>query len=197
MAPSAGIHVGPGSRRRQVRGRCGPWRCRRRASTIPCSSTSSDRGRGNLVLQAAGPGLGVLDGIGVVHDRRADDAGGIGGQDVAGPVSRDQLGRRHVHLPRVEERQIAREGGLHAVGPLVEEDAVAAADHRARVVEREREAGSRGQPDQARAEQAAVPARLARRDVGDGNQRQQRLRAPSSSAARSSPAMTNRPPGVS
>ena len=42
-----------------------------------------------LVLQAAAPRLRVLDGVVVVHDRRADDAGRIAREDVA------RLERRH------------------------------------------------------------------------------------------------------
>ena len=40
----------------------------------------------------------------------------------------------NIDLLGKEERQVARECGLHAVRPLVQEDAVAAADHAAGVV---------------------------------------------------------------
>ena len=66
----------------------------------------------------------------------------------------------HVHLLREEERQVAREGRLHAVGPLIQEDAVAAADDGAIVVERQREARARRQAHLARAQQAAFPSGL-------------------------------------
>ena len=67
---------------------------------------------------------------------------------------------RNVDLLGEEERQVARERGLHAVGPLVQEDAVAAADDRPRVVQAEREA-QRAAPDEPRSDPAARdPSRL-------------------------------------
>ena len=135
------------------------------------------RRRPQLVLEAAAPRLAVLDAVGVVHDAAADGAGGVARQDVA------RLQRRHAHVGRdvdllgEEERQVARERRLHAVGPLVQEDAVAAADDGARVVQREREAEARRQAHGARIQQAAAPAGLLRRHVRNRNQRQQRVRA--------------------
>ena len=84
---------------------------------------------------------------------------------------------RNVDLLREEERQVAGERRLHAVGPLVQEDAVAAADDRAGVVQREREADSRGQADGARIQQSAAPAGFLRCHVRNRNQRQQMRRA--------------------
>ena len=49
-------------------------------------------------------------------------------EDVARAERRDADVDRHVDLLGEEERQVARERRLHAVGPLVQEDAVAAAD---------------------------------------------------------------------
>ena len=48
---------------------------------------------------------------------------------------RHRCGDRDVDLLGEEERQVARERGLHAVGPLVQEDAVAAANDRAGIVQ--------------------------------------------------------------
>ena len=94
--------------------------------------------------------------------RRRDDAGRIAGEDVARLKDGHALVCRHIHLPREEERQVARERRLHAVGPLIQEDAVAAADDGAIVVERQRESRSRRQAHLARAEQAAFPSGLLR-----------------------------------
>ena len=75
-----------------------------------------------------------------------------------------------------EERQVARERRLHAVGPLVQEDAVAAADDGAGIVQREREAKARRQTHGARIQQAAPPPGFLGGHVRDRDQRQQRLR---------------------
>ena len=129
-----------------------------------------------LHLHAAAPRLRVLDAVVVVHDRAADAAGGVAGQDVAGLVGGGELVRRGVDLLQEEERQVPRERGLHAVRPLVQEDAVAAAQHhRALVAEQEREPGPGGEADPARAQEAAVPAELGRRHPGNRHQRHQRL----------------------
>ena len=69
------------------------------------------------------------------------------------------LRRRHVHLPREEERQVAREGRLDAVRPLVQEDAVPAAHDRAVVVERQRKSGARRQPHACSGSAARGPSR--------------------------------------
>ena len=82
------------------------------------------------------------------------------GQDVARLERRNLRTDRNVDLLGEEERQVARERGLHAVRPLVEEDAVAAADHRAAIVERQGEACSGCQPNLARTQQPAIPSRL-------------------------------------
>ena len=79
---------------------------------------------------------------------------------------------RDVDLLGEEERQVARKRRLHAVGPLVQEDAVAAADDGACVVERQREAGARRQPHRARIQQASGSSRL----DSDGHMRNRDLR---------------------
>jgi hypothetical protein len=60
-------------------------------------------------------------------------------------------------LSSEEVREVAGERGLHAVRPLIQEDAVGSPDNRAIAIEREREAGARRQAKLARAEQATIP----------------------------------------
>ena len=153
----------PGSIPAPAPARCAPSRCRRRASTIPCTTTSTIVDGSSSVLQAAAPRLRVLDRVGVVHDarrrrRRSDRSSRMSRVWNAGT----RCVGRHVHLLGEEERQVARERRLHAVGPLIEEDAVAAADDRAIVVERQRESRARRQAHFARAQQAALPPGLLR-----------------------------------
>ena len=109
---------------------------------------------------------------------RANRAGGAARQDVAQSRSVGTLHiDRYVDLLGEEERQIARERRLNAVCPLVQEDAVAAPDDRARIVERQRKSEPRRQAHGAGIQQPAAPSRFLGRDVRNRDQRQQRLRA--------------------
>ena len=88
---------------------------------------------------------------------------------------RHSLRRGDIDLAGEEVGQVARERGLHAVRPLVEEDAVAAAEDRAIPIEGEREARARGETHLARTEEAALPASLSGGDVGHRNERKERV----------------------
>ena len=83
---------------------------------------------------------------------------------------------RDVDLLHEEEGEVARECGLDAVRPLVQEDAVAAADDGAGVVQAEGESEARRETHGARIQQSVAPAGLIRRHVGNRNERQQRSR---------------------
>ena len=116
----------------------------------------------------------MFDGVVVVHDRRTDDRRRVARQDVARLEQRHAHVRGDSHFLGEEERQVSRERGLHAVGPLIQKDAVAAAEHRAVVVERQREAGARRQAHAARPQQPAIPPGFRGGHVRQRHQAQQR-----------------------
>jgi hypothetical protein len=129
------------------------------------------------VLKAQADGAGVLDAEIVIDVVAADVADGVRGEDVL-RVERGHGGvRGDVDVLQEEEGQVARERLLHAVGPLVEVDAVTAAEDRFGFAgESPREAEARGQTRGTVAQERAIPASLCGRDVRDGDERQQRRR---------------------